>query len=146
MEGWSGAGSSGLKRNLLPVQRPFMLHHVCNQDVQRYVRASPELAPHDSIGGFNNDYFAKLWSHNGQLICNETVSYEVERSFAIRPAEVVTSLSCSLCSPSITTRRSGMRRNEKAESSSLEFMDCSPAHTLQCMWRQYISLPFMQRD
>lgn len=60
------------------------------------------------VGGFNNDYFAKLRSHNGQLIPNETVTYEVERGAAIsrqRPAGVVTSLSCGLRSPSITPQK-----------------------------------------
>lgn len=41
-----------------------------------------------------NDYFSKLRSHNGQLICNETVTYKVERGVAIslrRLAEVATS-------------------------------------------------------
>lgn len=79
-----------------------MLHRVCNQDVQRYVSASAGLVPLDCIGGLNNDYFAKLRSHNGQLISNETVIYKVERGVAIsrrQPAEVVTSLSCGLRSP-----------------------------------------------
>lgn len=60
------------------------------------------------ISRFNNDYFAKLRSHNGQLISNETVTYEVERGAAISrqwPAEVVTSLTCGLHSPSITPQK-----------------------------------------
>lgn len=60
-----------------------MLHRVCNQDVHRYVSASAVLAPLDCVGGLHNDYFAKLRSHNGQLISNETVTHEVERSVAI---------------------------------------------------------------
>lgn len=60
-----------------------MLHRVGNQDVQRYVSAPAVLVPLDCISGLKNDYFAKLRSHNGQLISNETVTYEVERSVAI---------------------------------------------------------------
>lgn len=65
----SGPGSPGQKRSLLPVQRSFISYHVCNHDLQPSVSASTLLHR-----GFNNDYFAKLRSHNGQLISNETVT------------------------------------------------------------------------